>query len=72
MVLSNAVGTVDELFTGEVSAVFYHVMPNMPKYEVGDKIIQCKLGVTLPLEFIEVNELSSTERGDCGYGSTGK
>ena len=71
MMLSNAEGTIDELYRGEVSAVFYHVMPNMPKYEVGDRIGQIKLGFTLPMEFEEVEELSETERGEGGYGSTG-
>jgi dUTP pyrophosphatase len=72
MVLANCAGTVDELYRGEVFAIFYHVMPNMMRYEVGDKIIQCKLGITLPIEFIEANELSKTERGVGGFGSTGK
>lgn len=72
MLLSNCVGTIDELYTGEVSAVFYHIMPNMPKYEVGDRIGQIKIGVTLPIEFIEVEELDKTARGDGGYGSTGR
>ncbi|MBO7221389.1 MAG: hypothetical protein J6V21_09465 [Alistipes sp.] len=72
MVLSNCTGTIDELYTGEVSAVFYHLMPNMPKYEVGDRIGQIKIGVTFPIEFIEVEELDKTARGDGGYGSTGK
>lgn len=72
MVLSNCTGTIDELYRGEVSAVFYHLMPNMPKYEVGDKIGQIKLGFTLPIEFVEVEELSETERGSGAYGSTGK
>lgn len=72
MVLSNCEGTIDELFNGEVSAVFYHVMPNMPKYEVGDKIIQIKLGFTLPMEFVEVDELDPTARGNGSYGSTGR
>lgn len=71
MVLSNCIATIDELYRGEVSAVFYHVMPNMPKYEVGDRIIQCKIGFTLPIEWEEVDELSDTARGDNGYGSTG-
>lgn len=71
MILSNCEGTVDELYRGEVCAVFYHVMPNMPKYEVGDKIIQFKLGLTEPLSFDVVDELSETERGAGGYGSTG-
>ena len=72
MVLANCAGTVDELYRGEVFAIFYHVMPNMMRYEVGDKIIQCKLGITLPIEFIEANELSKTERGVGGFGSTDK
>ena len=72
MVLSNCTGTIDELYTGEVSAVFYHLVPNMPKYEVGDRIGQIKIGVTFPIEFVEVEELDKTARGDGGYGSTGK
>ena len=72
MVLSNAVGTVDDLYRGEVSAVFYHVFPNMPRYKVGDRIGQIKLGFTLPMEFEEVDELGDTERGEGGYGSTGR
>ena len=71
MVLSNCEGTIDELYRGEVSAVFYHVMPDMPRYRVGDKIGQIKIGTTSPIEFEEVEELSETERGCGGYGSTG-
>lgn len=72
MVLSNAVGTVDDLYRGEVSAIFYHLFPDMPRYRVGDRIGQIKLGITLPLEFEEVDELGETARGDGGYGSTGR
>lgn len=71
MVLSNCEGTIDELYRGEVSAVFYHVMPDMPRYKVGQKVVQIKLGATLPMEFVEVDELDETERGANGYGSTG-
>lgn len=72
MVLCNSCGTIDESYRGEVCAYFYHVMPNMPRYKVGDKIGQIKLGTTLPLEFEEVDKLSDTERGEGGFGSTGK
>ena len=71
MVLSNSQGTIDEPYRGEICAVFYHVLPNMPKYEVGDKICQIKLGVTGKMDFEVVDELSSTERNDGGFGSTG-
>ena len=72
MILSNCEGTIDELYRGEVSAVFYHVMPNMPRYKVGDRVCQIKLGWTEKLSFEVVDELDDTARGDGGYGSTGK
>lgn len=72
MVLSNCEGTIDLGYTGEIKAVFYHVLPNMPKYEVGDKICQLKIGTTEEIYFIEVDSLDKTSRGDGGYGSTGK
>lgn len=72
MVLSNCTGTIDELYTGEVSAIFYHFMKSMPIYKVGEKIGQIKIGMTFPMMFSEVDNLSETERGSNGYGSTGK
>lgn len=71
MVLCNSCGTVDRGYTGEVCAFFYHVMPDMPKYEPGDRVAQMKIGFTVPIEFIEVEELEETERKDGGFGSTG-
>lgn len=73
MSLSNSEGSLDEFYRGEAKAVFYHLMPNMPRYKVGDRIGQIKLGFTVPIEFSwndEINE--NTERGEGGYGSTGK
>lgn len=71
MVLSNCEGTIDELYRGEVSAVFYHVIPNMERYKVGQRIGQIKIGITTPIEFVIVNELDETERNSGSYGSTG-
>ena len=71
MVLCNSVGTGDRPYTGEYWAYFYHVMPNMPKYEPGDRVAQMKIGITVPIEFVEVEELDETERGAGGFGSTG-
>jgi dUTP pyrophosphatase len=72
MVLSNSVGTVDQGYTGELFLVFYHVMPNMPKYEVGDRIGQIKLSFSATITFVDVVEFEETERGEGGYGSSGK
>lgn len=46
MVLSNCQGTIDEGFTGSISAIFYHVIPSLPRYKEGDKICQIKIGMT--------------------------
>lgn len=72
MILANCVPTIDENYTGNVQMIFYHIFPNMPKYEVGDRICQIKLGFTPKHIFTEVEELSTTDRGDGGFGSTGR
>lgn len=72
MVLSNCTGTIDETYTGEVSAIFYHLFPDMPIYKVGERIGQIKIGLTYPIKFVEVDELDNTMRGAGGFGSTGK
>lgn len=72
MILSNCEGTVDEGYRGEISAIFYHVMPNMPRYKIGDRVCQIKLGDAENMEFQVADELSDTDRGCGGFGSTGK
>ena len=73
MVLSNSIGTLDEFYRGEAKAVYYHVMPNMPRYRVGDKIGQIYLSVAPKVTFEFVDEINEdTERGEGGFGSTGK
>lgn len=72
MILSNCEGTLDEFYRNEAMVVFYHVLPDMPRYKVGDRICQIKLGLTIPMEFEWVDEINmDTERGTGGFGSTG-
>lgn len=72
MILANSQATIDENYIGEIKLIFYHLMPNMPRYKVGDKIAQCKIGVTFPIDFQEVEGLNKTDRDAGGFGSTGK
>lgn len=72
MSLANTPPTGDEIFTGEYQLVFYHVKTGLPRYKVGDKIAQMHLDFTFPANFIEVETLDETERGNGGFGSTGK
>ena len=70
MVLANSLATGDMGYTGEYKLVYYHVMKDLPRYRVGDKIAQMHLDFTFPANFVEVETLDETERGDGGFGST--
>lgn len=72
LILCNSVGTIDEPYRGELRAFFYNIIKELPNYEVGEKIIQIKFEFVNDIEFVEVDELSDTERGSGGFGSTGK
>lgn len=41
-------------------------------YEVGDKVAQLIIIPYPKIKFVEVDELSSSDRGEAGHGSTGK
>ena len=41
-------------------------------YEVGDKVAQLIIMPYPKIKFVEVNELSDSDRGENGHGSTGK
>lgn len=72
MILSNCEATIDEGYRGEVAAIFYHVKPELPRYKVGDKLGQIKIGITFPIEFEEKNKLDESTRGKKGFGSSGE
>lgn len=72
MCLSNAVGTLDDLYRGQVFVIFYKVVDFGEPYKVGDRIGQLYFDTTEPIRFIEADNLEETERGDGGFGSTGK
>jgi dUTP pyrophosphatase len=74
--LSNSVGVIDSGYRGELQATFNKVqgIDNVERenYKVGDRVCQIIIIPFPPIEFNEVNELSNTERGEGGFGSTGK
>jgi dUTP pyrophosphatase len=84
--LSNSVGVIDSGYRGELQATFNklfggeamydemkvkEIQPN-DFYKVGDRVAQIMIIPHPPIEFEEANELSDTERGAGGFGSTGK
>jgi dUTP pyrophosphatase len=73
LVLSNSVGVIDSGYRGELQATFKKENGlDSLAYKVGDRIAQIMIIPYPPIEFKEVNDLSDTERGDGGFGSTGK
>jgi dUTP pyrophosphatase len=70
LILSNAVGVIDSGYRGELQATFKKT--GLHKYEVGDRGAQLMIIPYPEVEFVEVDELSDTERGEGGFGSTGK
>lgn len=76
-VLTNSVGVLDSGYRGEIMFKFKpssigHSMIYSNTYEIGDRVGQIIILPYPKIEFEEVSELSETERGIGGYGSTGK
>ena len=75
LTLSNSVGVIDSGYRGELQATFNktnHSLQRVDDYKVGDRIAQIIILPYPKVMFREVEELSDTERGEGGFGSTGK
>ena len=86
LVLANCIGLIDADYRGEVLLRFKYIFQpedyiildnqiigsvNPTKiYSIGDKICQLKVTKVENVEFILVDELDATDRGDGGFGST--
>ena len=77
LILSNGKGVCDNPYRGEYMAKFYPILPFglCKPYEIGDKIAQIFLsnGEEIEWDVVDsIDELGETDRGQNGYGSTGK
>ena len=72
LALTNCVGVIDSGYRGEIQATFKKTQGlDSVKYNVGERGAQIIIMPYPKVNFVEVDELSSTERGDGGFGSTG-
>ena len=72
LTLSNSVGVIDSGYRGELQATFKKTNGlDSVAYKVGDRIAQIMILPYPKFIFREVAELSNTERGEGGFGSTG-
>jgi len=70
--LTNAVGVIDSDYRGEITGVFDNDIPGENIYHPGERFAQLVIVPIPEVEYVEVEELTPTERGAGGYGSTGK
>ena len=72
LLMSNSVGVIDAGYRGEVTAKFKRLYPiSQGEYAIGERFAQI---IFLPIPNVELeitDELSDSERGTGGYGSSG-
>lgn len=68
--LSNCVGVIDSGYRGEIMVTFNISNLHGDSYNVGDRVVQIIILPYPNIDFVESDELSSTDRGEGGFGST--
>ena len=69
--LVNAPGTIDSDYRGEVGVILINLGQDDLKIQRGDRIAQLVISPIIQPVIQEVSDLSATERGQGGFGSTG-
>jgi dUTP pyrophosphatase len=69
----NAPGTIDAGYRGEIQVILINLDKERPiNIKRGERIAQLIIQEVARAEFVEVEELPGTSRGEGGFGSTGK
>lgn len=67
----NSVGTVDSNYRGEIKVILVNHSGEPFRVQDGDRVAQMVVAPVTRAEFVEVDELSDTDRSSGGFGSTG-
>ena len=70
--IRNSPGIVDSDYIGQIMVCFVNNSDKVFIINPGDRICQVKLSMAPRAVFKEVEELEETERGENGFGSTGR
>lgn len=72
--MTNHVGVIDSGYRGEIMITYKDRDFDVAKipYQIGDRVAQLIIMPYPTINLVEVEELSETERGEGGHGSTGK
>ena len=70
--LTNCVGVIDSGYRGEMMAIMHSTTDTVPAlYKDGERFAQLVIVPIPELEVVEAAELSGSDRGTDGFGSTG-
>lgn len=69
--VNNSPGTIDSTYTGEIKVILHNNSDQTFEICSGDRIAQALLTIAYKIEWIEVDELTATERDAAGFGSSG-
>lgn len=65
-------GTIDTDYRGEIGVVVYNLSREEYTIQPGDRIAQLVISPVVQADWQQVDNLDETDRGDGGFGSTGK
>lgn len=68
----NSPGTIDSDYRGEIGVILYNSSHNHKKIMFGERVAQGVITDYHQTNFTVVTKLSDTNRGEGGFGSTGK
>ena len=72
-VVANSPGKIDSDYRGEITVLLHNNRnEQIVGIKTGDRIAQFEINPVHDIEFEETEELSTSERGEGGFGSTGK
>ncbi len=69
---ANKVGVIDSDYRGEIMVALYNHSGEAQTVCDGERIAQMVFTAYMGADFCEVDELDSTQRGEGGFGSTGR
>ena len=65
-------GLIDEGYTGSIKVKLYNLGKQTHYFDKGDKIAQLVVSPVCYPTYVQADEIEGGERGDAGFGSTGK
>lgn len=67
----NSPGTIDADFRGEIGIILKNSGTDVVEIQTGDRICQMVIAKVEQIEWVEVNSLEKTDRGEGSFGHTG-